>query len=169
MATPEVAPTPEPEPKPEPKPEPAPAPKAEPTPEPKQAVKAEQSSAGRAEQRAAGSGGRQEAGSNGAAQVASSSKGQQQKLLSVWGSKVRSSVVRRKRSPRGQKGTATVMVTFTVSRDGQLMSHRIARSSGNSAFDQAALKAVTGVRRFPKAPKKLQVSSYTFNLPLKFE
>ncbi|MEC9198173.1 MAG: TonB family protein [Pseudomonadota bacterium] len=169
IPAPEPVADPAPVPKPKPRPEPVPVTKAEPAPDPKQVVTAQENSAARAEERAANSGGRPEAGRDGSAQAAASANGQQQNLLTVWGAKVRDSVARRKRSPRGQEGPATVTLRFQISREGQLLSHKIVQSSGNAVFDQAALKAVTDVRRFPKAPKDLQLDSYTFTLPLLFE
>ncbi len=161
-------PEPEPEPLSKPKPKPVAKPKPKLQPKPKKAVVAKQTSDGRAEQKSAGSGGRSEAGAGGKA-AATTSPGQIQKLESVWGAKVRGAVVRRKRTPRGAKGSGTVLIYFKVSRDGALLAHKIQRSSGNPLFDKAAIKAVTSVRRFPRAPKKLPRKSGEFVVPLQFE
>ncbi len=159
---------PEPEPQPKPKPNTVAKPKPKSQPKPKKAVVAKQTSDGRAEQKSAGSGGRSEAGA-GRKAAATTSPGQIQKLESVWGAKVRGAVVRRKRTPRGAKGSGTVLIYFKVSRDGALLAHRIRRSSGNPLFDKAAIKAVTSVKRFPRAPKKLPRKSGEFLVPLQFE
>lgn len=163
----ETAPPPPPKPqKPEPKPEPQHKPAPEP--QPQQARKSEQTSAGRAEQRAAGSGGGAQAGQSGGAQAATAESGRRAKLRSIWGAKIRARVERRKRYPAGASGKGQVVVRLTVSRSGQLLSHRVARSSGIAAFDQAALQAVTRAGKFPSAPKKLQINQISFNLPMSF-
>ncbi|WP_027257569.1 energy transducer TonB [Leisingera aquimarina] len=165
----ETAPPPPPPPKPR-KPEPKPEPQHKPAPEPQpqQARKSEQTSAGRAEQRAAGSGGGAQAGQSGGAQAATAESGRRAKLRSIWGAKIRARVERRKRYPAGASGKGQVVVRLTVSRSGQLLSHRVARSSGIAAFDQAALQAVTRAGKFPSAPKKLQINQISFNLPMSF-
>ncbi|WP_264211210.1 cell envelope integrity protein TolA [Leisingera thetidis] len=172
-AEPPVADTaPPPPPPPERKPAPAakPRPKPQPAqkPEPQQARKAEQTTAGRAEQRAAGSGGGAQTGQSGDAAAATARAGQQAKLQTIWGAKIRTRIERRKRYPSGASGKGTVVVRLTVARSGQLLSHRIARSSGNAALDQAALKAVLRAGKFPAAPKELGLSQLSFNLPMSF-
>ncbi|MCF6433342.1 TonB family protein [Leisingera sp. MMG026] len=152
--------------KPEPKPDPQPKPAPEP--QPQQDRTSEQASAGRAEQRAAGSGGGAQAGQSGGAQAATAESGRRAKLRSIWGAKIRARVERRKRYPAGTSGKGQVVVRLTVSRSGQLLSHRIARSSGVAAFDQAALQAVARAGKFPSAPKKLQINQISFNLPMSF-
>ncbi|UTS81390.1 TonB family protein [Phaeobacter piscinae] len=156
----------EPQPDPDLRPRAKPRPKQEPTPQ--TAQKAQQTSAGRAAQRAAGSGGSAQAGQAGRAAAATAQAGQQAKLKSIWGAKIRARVERRKRYPPGARGNGKVIVRITVARNGQLISHRIARSSGNAALDQAALQAVARARKFPAAPKQLPLNQMTFNLPMTF-
>lgn len=169
--TPEIdttPPPPPPEPEPEPEPEPKPEPKPEPEPAPEPRPKAQQAavtSAGRAEQKAAGSGGSSQAGQAGGSQAATANAGRQAKLKNVWGSKIRARVARR--TPRG-KGKGVVLVFLSVSRNGQLLSSRVAKSSGNATLDQAALSAVQRAGRFPPAPKKLTLNRLDFTLPIRF-
>ncbi|UWR59734.1 TonB family protein [Phaeobacter inhibens] len=143
-----------------------PRPKQEPTPQ--DAPKAAQTSAGRNEQRAAGSGGGAQAGQAGRAAAATAQAGQQAKLKSIWGAKIRARVERNKRRTSGTRATGRVLLRLTVARNGQLISHRIAKSSGNAALDQAALKAVARARKFPAAPKQLTLNQMTFTLPMTF-
>ena len=154
-------PPPEPEPEPEPKPEP------EPEEAPETGQKAQNNSAGRTEQRAAGSGGSSQAGTSTSANT-TLNKGQQAKLVAVWGAKIRSRIERRKRYPSGGRGDGSVVVRLTVSRDGQLLNYGIARSSGQAAFDQAALRAIKSARRFPKAPNNLPGTQFPFSLKISF-
>ncbi|MGR3759148.1 TonB family protein [Roseobacteraceae bacterium NS-SX3] len=154
-------PAPPPESVPETKPETKPRPRPKRKPEPQQ-------QAHKAEQRAAGSGGSSQAGRTGGAEAATAQSGQQAKLQSIWGAKIRARIERRKRYPAGARGKGRVVVQLTVARSGQLLSHRIAKSSGDAALDQAALQAVARAGKFPAAPKKLGLSEVTFNLPMSF-
>ncbi|UWR99240.1 TonB family protein [Phaeobacter inhibens] len=162
--------------KPQPEPDPALRPRAKPRakprskqePPPQDAPKAAQTSAGRSEQRAAGSGGGAQAGQAGRAAAATAQAGQQAKLKSIWGAKIRARVERNKRRTSGTRATGRVLLRLTVARNGQLISHRIAKSSGNAALDQAALKAVARARKFPAAPKQLTLNQMTFTLPMTF-
>lgn len=169
---PDPAPEPEPVPEPQPAPEPTPAKPAKPAPKPEPAPadarKAEQNSAGVAGQRAAGSGASAQAGRSGGSDVATGNAGQSAKLKSIWGAKIRARIERRKRYPAGARGQGRVVVQLVVSRTGQLISHRVTKSSGTPAFDKAALQAITRAGKFPSAPKKLQVSQMTFNLQMTF-
>lgn len=174
---------PEPEPEPQPAPKPAP-PKPEPKPAPPKpraepAAKADpaqqedgqaaQNFPGRSKQRAAGAGGGQQAGADGASQASTGNAKQQKRLKSVWGSKIRARVARGQRYPAGQTQNARVVVKLTVARDGRLLGAKIVESSGIAAFDSAAMAAVKRVGRFPKAPKKLQISQISFSLPMSFD
>ncbi|CAM3858554.1 energy transducer TonB [Phaeobacter inhibens] len=163
---PKAEPQPDPDLRPRAKPRAKPRPKQEPTPQ--TAQKAQQTSAGRNEQRAAGSGGGAQAGQAGRAAAATAQAGQQAKLKSIWGAKIRARVERNKRRTSGTRATGRVLLRLTVARNGQLISHRIAKSSGNAALDQAALKAVARARKFPAAPKQLTLNQMTFTLPMTF-
>lgn len=170
QSTPPPPPPPEPEPDPEPEPEPKPRPKPAPKPvaTPPTAQTSNQTSAGRAAQRAAGSGGGAQAGAAGGASTATISAGQRAKLQSIWGAKIRSRIERRKRYPAGARGSGRVVLRITVAASGALVNYRVAKSSGVAAFDQAALKAVARAGKFPKAPKGIGASQFTFNLPMSF-
>lgn len=168
-STPPPPPPPEPEPEsvPEPEPSPAPKPRPKPVPQPERAATSDQTSAGRAELRAAGAGGGSQAGTS-TGSTSTASAGQRAKLRSIWGAKIRSRVERRQRYPSGARGNGKVTLVLTIDTSGQLVSHRIARSSGIAAFDQAALKAIARAGKFPRAPKGLGQGQMTFNLPLSF-
>lgn len=90
-------------------------------------------------------------------------------LQKRWGATVRKKVEARKFYPPGAgRVTGTVTVRLTISRTGHLAGVTVARSSGNAALDQAAVKAVTSVGTFPAAPKGMTEASYTFTLPMKY-
>ncbi|MEL6681645.1 MAG: energy transducer TonB [Pseudomonadota bacterium] len=122
----------------------------------------------RAEQRAAGSGGGRQAGQSGQAATSTLSSGRAAELQAVWGAQIRSRIENRKRYPAGARGSGQVVVSLSVSRDGQLLNANIRQSSGNAAFDQAALRAVSSAGRFPAAPSELQSTRYRFALTVSF-
>lgn len=155
-----------PESQPEPQAKPAPRPQPQQPRPPK--ANSTRNAAGQAGQRAAGTGGGTEAGQSGGAQTATANPGREAKLRTVWGNKIRARIERRKRYPSGATGKAQVVLRLTVARDGRLLDHRIAKSSGSTVFDQAALAAVARAGRFPAAPKQLAASRIRLSLPVSF-
>ena len=169
----------------QPKPEPAPAPKVKPKPRPEPKVvekpkpkakkpdanktvkKSKPAQTGQSQQKAAGAGKTKTAGTAGAAQVKSGSAKSAAKALDVWGAQIRRAIERRKRSVRGLKRRATVVVQVTVAANGQLLSYRIVNGSGNGKADSAALQAVKGVNA-PQAVKGVAVSKHSFRIPMIF-
>ncbi|MEX0302006.1 MAG: TonB family protein [Leisingera sp.] len=79
-----------------------------------------------------------------------------------WGAAIISRVERQKRPPRGG-GTGTVRLRITVSAQGRLVAVSVTQSSGNTAVDQAAMRAVRKAR-LPRAPKALAPGDYSFTL-----
>lgn len=124
----------------------------------------------RAGQKAAGSGGGVSEGKGGKAEASGVSKAKAAELKASWGAKVRSRIERKKAYPKEAKGASgTVSVRLTVGRGGNLMGVSVAGSSGNSALDAAAVKAVKSAGKFPKAPKGLAEASYSFTLSISFK
>lgn len=145
---------------------PEPAPRREPQPQRTQQARA--GGEGGATQRAAGSGGTSQAG-NGQASERAANAGQQAKLASVWGGRIRARIERRKRFPNSARGqTGTVIVRVTVAADGTMLGYSVLRSSGNAAFDQAAMQAIRSAGRMPAAPSGLNEASRTYDLPMAF-
>ncbi|MBX3582594.1 MAG: TonB family protein [Rhizobiaceae bacterium] len=81
--------------------------------------------------------------------------------------KVRSKLARIARSVRA-KGKGEVVVAFAVGANGAVQSARVARSSGVTTVDQAALQAVRKASPFPPIPKSAGRSSWEFSVPLAF-
>lgn len=121
-----------------------------------------------AEQKAAGSGGGTRFGLSGASTGSTLAPARAAELQAIWGAGIRAQIERRKRFPSGGRGSGQVVVTLTISRTGQLLGHGIQQSSGNAAFDQAALQAVARAGQFDAAPAELAQSSYRFALPISF-
>jgi periplasmic protein TonB len=61
-----------------------------------------------------------------------------------------------------------VHVTFTVAASGAAGGIGIARSSGNTAIDQAGLETVARAAPFPAIPSGAGRQSWTFTVPLAF-
>ncbi len=86
-------------------------------------------------------------------------------LRAQWGARIQAKV---RRGFRGSiPGSARVIVRVAPS--GKLKSVRIGKSSGNAAFDRAALAAVKRARRFARAPKGLTDASYAFGITLRIK
>ena len=169
-----VAKAPPPPPDPEPKVQPSrERPKARPAPartEPKPKATASPKTPARTPTRASGSGGGANAGSTRTSRAATLSSGQIQSLTAQWGAKIRRKIERRKRYPSAARGASgTVTLRIAVSRSGALGGVSVVRSSGHSALDKAAVRAVKAAHHFPAAPKGLTKSSYSFTLAMQFK
>lgn len=140
-----------------PRPDTPPEPPAPPKPKP-----ATQASAPLPERKAAGSGGGDAAGDSGAAEAATLSQSAAQAARAEWGAAIRARIERRMSAPEGSAGRVSLLLR--VGADGRLISVQVAQSSGDAALDQAALKAVARVGRFPRAPQGLGETSFTIGL-----
>lgn len=119
-------------------------------------------------QTSAGSGGSTSAGASGTSTAKTLSQAQVSSLKARWGGQIRARVERQKRFPRGQRGRGQVVLRLTVTRDGRIAGASVARSSGNAAYDQAAMAAISRAGRLPAAPAGLTDATYSFNLPMDF-
>ena len=61
-----------------------------------------------------------------------------------------------------------VVVRFTISRSGRLMSRGIARSSGHSELDSKALSTLTRAQPFPPPPAGLSDAQFNFTLNMNY-
>lgn len=126
-------------------------------------------SLGRAAQKATGSGGGQTAGKAGTSRQESSlSTGEKQSLIRGWQTKIARRIAQKKRPPKGSYAAGTVVVRLQVSRNGQVLTKAIAKSSGQVSLDRAALTTVVRAGRLPKAPSKLAGQSFKFDVPIQF-
>ena len=104
-----------------------------------------------------------------AASVAS--RQQMAKEEASYRSMVRSLIEKKKFYParaRRNHSTGEVSVSFILQRDGSILNLRISHSSGVSALDQAARKAVQKVGRFPPFPDASRRTSWEFTVPLHY-
>jgi protein TonB len=82
-----------------------------------------------------------------------------------WQRAMQSHIARFKRSASGS-GRATV--TFTISRDGQVMSARLASSSGKADLDAEAVAMVERASPMPSPPPELPGRAITLTIPITY-
>jgi periplasmic protein TonB len=70
-------------------------------------------------------------------------------------------------SPSGGD-SGTVVVSFTISRSGGLAGRRVARSSGSSTLDSAALSIVARAEPFPPIPASAGVPAFSLTQTIRF-
>jgi TonB family protein len=83
-----------------------------------------------------------------------------------YAARVRAKVARHKPSGRGHRGIARV--AFGVSGSGRLRYARLAKSSGNSALDRAAVSAVRRAAPFGAPPAGASAAQLRFTIPFYF-
>ncbi len=83
-----------------------------------------------------------------------------------YAARVRAMVARNKPSSNGHRGTA--QISFGVSLSGDLSYARLARSSGNAALDEAALRAVQRAAPFGTPPESASPGQLCFSIPFYF-
>jgi protein TonB len=66
----------------------------------------------------------------------------------------------------GEQGVA--MLSFTVSRNGQVMGARLAKSSGSSALDGETMSMIRRAQPLPSFPPEMTQSSASFTVPVRF-
>jgi len=93
------------------------------------------------------------------------------KAVANYGGRVLAHLRRHVRYPeaaRQAKRQGMVRVRFTLNARGRVLSVRIARSSGHSDLDRAALKAVRSAQPFPTFPKGIDKNSLPFTAPVRY-
>lgn len=71
--------------------------------------------------------------------------------------------------PRGIRFQGTVMLSFSLSTSGDLLSAEVSRSSGMGSLDQAALGALKDAAPFPPPPPGLSAGQLSFTIPFTFQ
>ncbi|WP_343312705.1 TonB family protein [Brucella sp. BE17] len=152
--------------KPEPKPEPKPKPKKVEKPKPKKAEKARETRQASAPRIDANDGAKAAAnrrGQNNSASAGVSSAKWSSKLQSHMARSVRY-LKRRKRDAKGR-----VLVNFVVDPSGNVLSARVASSSGDATVDQLAVEAARRASPVPAPPPAIAKARMAVTLPLSFE
>jgi len=93
-----------------------------------------------------------------------------QKLTAVWGQKISTYLKLHKRFPEGKnkQKSGTVKVFIVLSRLGHVTSVSVAQSSGDAAFDEAAISMVRRSDPVPRPPAALADDEFKFTLPVDF-
>ncbi|NJM33510.1 MAG: TonB C-terminal domain-containing protein [Rhodomicrobium sp.] len=73
------------------------------------------------------------------------------------------------RKPAGRYGSGRLVVGFTLSRSGKVVSAKILKSSGKADMDESALQAVYSSAPFPKPPRGIRPADRRFcdSIPLR--
>jgi protein TonB len=66
----------------------------------------------------------------------------------------------------GEQGVA--MLSFTVSRNGQVLGARLAKSSGSAALDNETMSMIRRAQPLPSFPPEMTQSSLSFTVPVRF-
>jgi protein TonB len=72
-----------------------------------------------------------------------------------------------KRAPKGG-GRGTAVVSFTIDRNGQVISRNLARSSGSSVLDDAAVTMIQRANPLPRFPAAMPQESLSFTVPIRY-
>ena len=93
-----------------------------------------------------------------------------QKLTADWGQKISAYFKLHKRFPDGKnkKKSGTVKIFIVLSRLGHVTSARVEQSSGDIAFDEAAIAMVRRSDPVPRPPAALTDDEFKFTLPVDF-
>lgn len=89
----------------------------------------------------------------------------------AYPARVRAYVESHKVYPRGAKRLrqeGAVTISFTIDREGRLLSSRIVRTSGIAAFDQEALAVLKRAEPMPKPPRDVTGSTLEMTTQLEF-
>ncbi len=87
----------------------------------------------------------------------------------AWKGLVAAHINRTKRYPAGASGSGTVSVSFTISRNGQVLSARLSGSSGTSAFDLEALALLRRANPIPAPPSGFGGETISLSIPIRFK
>ncbi|SEH25433.1 TonB family protein [Magnetospirillum fulvum] len=68
--------------------------------------------------------------------------------------------------PRGVRRRGTVLLAFTVSRDGTVIQAAIVRSSGEELLDRAVLAGLAAAAPFPSPPDAIGDTALSFSVPV---
>ena len=92
------------------------------------------------------------------------------RVVATWQRQLVAHLDRHKRYPRGTPSrNATIMVEFTIDRSGHLVDARVSKSSGDYAFDEAAIDMMHLSNPVPPPPAVIADESLTFSVPVVFK
>jgi TonB family protein len=91
-----------------------------------------------------------------------------QKLTADWGRKISAYFELHKRYPKDKNKTTKVKVNLVLNRRGNVVSVDVTESSGDPAFDEAAVSMIRRSDPVPTPPAGLTEDQFAFNLDVKF-
>ncbi len=92
-----------------------------------------------------------------------------QKITAIWGQKISAYFKLHKRFPSGKEDkSAKVKVSLVLNRRGNVVSVGVAQSSGDAAFDQAAIAMIRRSDPVPRPPAALTEDEFPFTLDVDF-
>jgi protein TonB len=92
-----------------------------------------------------------------------------QKLTANWGRKISAYFELHKRFPEDKSKAATVKVSLVLNRRGHVVSVGVAESSGDAAYDDAAVSMIRRSDPVPPPPAGLTDDQFSFSLDVKFK
>jgi protein TonB len=145
-------------------------PKAKPKPKPKP-LPVQRASAGTSESTGSGQSGTGQAGTGQGGVGGGTGRGNPD-ALAAYKTRIQRRLERSKKYPplaQSRKVEGIVYVTFTINKDGRVVSSTIARSSGFSILDDEALGLLRRVNPLPSIPDEVQATVVTLTAPLQFK
>ncbi len=91
------------------------------------------------------------------------------KLTADWGRKISAYFELHKRYPKDKTKATTVKVSLVLNRRGNVVSIAVAESSGDAAFDEAAISMIRRSDPVPLPPAGLTDDQFNFSLDVKFK
>jgi protein TonB len=85
-----------------------------------------------------------------------------------WQSRVNAHLNRYKRYPSGARGVGIATVSFTINPGGDVIAVSLARSSGDPAFDTAAVELVRRASPVPAPPPDIAKSRMSLVVPIRY-
>lgn len=85
-----------------------------------------------------------------------------------WRSRLMAHLNRHKRYPTGESASGRARVAFSINRAGQVLSVRLAGSSGNASFDEEAVAMVRRASPVPAPPPEVAGGTISFTVPVLF-
>ncbi|WP_315728648.1 MULTISPECIES: TonB family protein [unclassified Bradyrhizobium] len=92
-----------------------------------------------------------------------------EKLTANWQRKISAYFKLHQRYPEGKKKAMTVKLELVLNRLGKVLSVDVVESSGDVAYDEAAIAMVRRSDPVPKPPTALTQDQFAFRLPVNFE
>jgi protein TonB len=92
-----------------------------------------------------------------------------QKITAKWGRKISAYIQLHQRFPENKDKETTVKVNLVLNRRGNVVSVNVAESSGDAAYDQAAVSMVRRSDPVPKPPTELTDDTFNFDMNVNFK